>query len=443
MDTPRRAVIYVRISVDRDDQLSTDSQERTAREYATARGWDVVAVEVDKGRSAFKEGRRPGLDRAMRLLRDGAADTLIVWKLDRFVRSVAQFGKLWRELERHGSSFVSVTDAFDTTTAMGRAMLQIAVVFAELESGIKSERIEAWHEERTLSGATPTGPRPYGFQRVDGGLEVDETEAAEIRSAASRLLSGESVSAIVRDMNERGLTTGRGSVWRQRTLNHVLTSPTTAGLREVEGVMRPGRWDGILDRDTWDRVRALLSDPRRRLSPGPGRRHLLSGRLTCGRCGGVMRPRNHGQGMRYGCTGTGCALSVPMAETDRLITSSVLELIDRDAWSRLRSAQTAPGVDVDALNAELEQLADLYGRGEITFDEWQVARRGITSRTARSDVMPVDLPDVVDLGSSWEGLPLEARQLVIDAVVEKVTVAPGQRGARSFDADRLSITWRV
>jgi len=441
---PRRAVVYVRISVDRDEQTSTDSQERTARAYAESKGWSVVQVEVDKGRSAFKDNaRRPGLERALKMVENGAADTIIVWKLDRFVRSVSGFGKLWTRLESAGASFVSVTDAFDTTTAMGRAMLQIAVVFAELESGIKSERIGAWHEERTLAGASPTGPRPYGYHRDNGSLTVDQDEADVIRSAADQLLSGESLSAVRRSINECGHRTARGGEWNNNTVSRVLTNTTTAALREVDGVLLEGSWEPILDRDTWDRVRTILHDPKRRHSPGPERRWLLSGRLTCEKCGSVMRPRKHKNGPRYGCTGDHCAISVPIDRTDELVVGALLELIDRDAWQRLRNAQTAPGVDVASLEAELASLADLYGRGEISFDEWQIARKGITERTARADVAPAELPEVDDLGSSWEGLTIEARQMVVDAIANKIKVKPGVQGARKFDADRLSIEWAV
>src|SRR5690606_28070764 len=151
--------------------------------------------------------RRAALDRAMRLVSDGAADVLIVWKLDRFVRSVPEFGKLWPQLNAAGAQFASVTDQFDTPTAMGLAVLQIAVVFAGLASALRAERIGVWHDERRRVGASPSGPRPFGYRRVDGGLEVDPTEAAVLNEAANALLAGASLSSVVRDLNARGIPT--------------------------------------------------------------------------------------------------------------------------------------------------------------------------------------------------------------------------------------------
>jgi site-specific DNA recombinase len=442
----RRAVIYVRISVDRDEQTSTDSQERIAREYAAARGWTVVAVEVDRGRSAYKiDGRRPALDKVFQLIESGAADTLIVWKLDRFTRSIANFGKMWHRLGEAGGQFVSVTDAFDTTTAMGKAMLQIAVVFAELESGIKSERIGAWHEERTLVGASPTGPRPFGYTRAEvGGLAVEPAEAREIRAAAKKVLNGGSLTSITGDLNARGIPTAstRGSTWTNRTLRYVLTNPTTAGLRETAGLLAVGSWEPVLDRETWDRVRTILLDPARRLSMSNTRRWLLSGHLTCGRCGGALRPRTHLKGHRYTCTGT-CALSAPAEPLDEYIGQAIVELIDRDAWNRLRAAGKAPGIDVGALEAELAELAALYAEGGLTLGEWRTMRAGITDRVARAADQPVALPDVDDLASSWHAFTVDAKQLVLAAIVESITITPGKIGSQAFDLNRVHVTWRV
>lgn len=443
--------MYVRISVDRDDQTSTSTQERICRDYANSRGWEIVGVEIDRGRSAYKvDSRRPGLDKAMKMIRDDVANVLIVWKLDRFVRSVAQFGKLWPQLDAAGASFVSVTDSFDTTTAMGRAMLQIAVVFAELESGIKSERIGVWHDERRRLGSTPTGPRPFGYCRPEGGgLDIEPSEADEIREMARRVLAGDSLSSITRDLNARSVPTAspQGVIWRNSTVRRVLTSPTTAALREIEGVLRDGAWSPILDRNTWDDVRTVILDPERRVSPTNQRRWLLSGRLACGRCGSVMRGRTSKSwtpNARYMCSGgKGCAVSAGVEIVDELVTAAVLELIDRQAWDRLRAAGTVPAVDVEALEAELVELAEMHANGEITMAEWKVMRQGIQDRVASAEQRPVELPAIDDVRAGWPDLTLDARWLVISAVIDKITISPAVRGARSFDPDRITIDWRV
>ena len=117
--TAHRAVIYVRISKDRTEETSTTTQEAICREYAERHGWEFVGRSRPRPIGIQTGFEGAGLDRAMRLLRTGAADVLVVWRLDRFVRSVAHFGKLWPELDAAKASFASVTEGFDTTTAMG------------------------------------------------------------------------------------------------------------------------------------------------------------------------------------------------------------------------------------------------------------------------------------------------------------------------------------
>jgi DNA invertase Pin-like site-specific DNA recombinase len=441
--TKRRAVLYVRISVDRDDETSTASQERICHDYAKSKGWTVVDVETDRGRSAFKDGgngKRPGLDRAMAMLDEGAADVLIVWKLDRWVRSVAQFGKLWPRIEAAGAEFVSVSDQFDTTTSMGRAMLQIAVVMAELESSIKSDRILAWHDERRNRGTAPTGPRPFGYRRENGTLTIDDTEATVIRDAAARVIAGDSLTSIVRDLNDSGARSSTGKAWSRRSIAHILTSATTAGLIHISGEYLPGKWQPVLERPTWEEVGRILGDPARRNGTSNRRRHLLAGLGTCARCSIPLSSKPHLAGTRYICRG--CGLGGPTEAIDQAVSDAVLGLIDPKAWRKLRAAGRAPGVDVAALETELAELADLYAAGGMTLDEWKRMRSGITDRVTASKAERVELPDVDDLRTAWDDLDVTARQLVISAVTEAVTLGPVTAPTQRFDTDRISIEWR-
>ena len=114
----RRVGISVRISKDRKNEISTDVQKKACRDYAAQKGWQVVDVYEDRGRSAHKPGaRRPGFERCMADIEAGAVDTLLVYRLDRLTRSVADFyANTWRRLEAVGAEFVSVNEGFDTTT---------------------------------------------------------------------------------------------------------------------------------------------------------------------------------------------------------------------------------------------------------------------------------------------------------------------------------------
>lgn len=249
----RRAVIYVRISEDRPDEASSATQEAEARALCERRGWSVVKVEVDAGRSAFKRGsRRAGFDRALELIERGRAEVLVVWKLDRLHRGLVDFWQTWSRLESAGAELASVTDELDTSRTAGRMMVGLLAGFAEMESEARSDRATAWHESRRAKALPPVGRTPFGYRRVDGTLVIEPGEAALVRSAASSALSGMSLRKIALELG----TTHRGA-------RKILTSPTTSGRRDVDGVLVAGTWPAILEPELSDELRSLLLDPSR------------------------------------------------------------------------------------------------------------------------------------------------------------------------------------
>jgi DNA invertase Pin-like site-specific DNA recombinase len=461
---PRRAVGVVRISKNRKDETSTATQEASIRAYCDAHGIDLIDVTEDKGRSAYKSNRttRPGLRRARNLIDGGAADTLIAWKIDRVARNTRDLLNLVHDLTEHGNDFVSVTESFDTTTAMGRAMLTIIAALAELESAQKSERIAEWQDHRRVNKAPPTGPRPFGYDRVErtvqiNGVEkivrtlaINRAEARLIRKMARDVLAGKSIRAITAELNANS----NGRRFTHRGVVRILTSPTIAALRPVDGtvidwyatgqtgaLVECDTWRPILDRDTWERVHRILLDPARRTNHSSGRRWLLSGLAECGKCGKPMQIKtSHPRGPRYQCP-TG-HLSIPAADTEHVVESVTLGSLDLKAWRRLRSRGRRV-LDTTALEAELADLAERRflpsdNEDHISAGEWTVLRRGIVSQlTDAAAAEAVALPKVDDPRKAWPSLDVEAKRLIVTAVLPRIVIGPAQPGLSSFDADRI------
>jgi site-specific DNA recombinase len=141
----RRAVGYVRVSVDHERKVSPEIQTEAIEKRCATKDWDLVHMEVERGRSAGTGKKRPGLDHVREMIRCGEADVLVVWKLDRCSRSVHDFSVLLEELHSENAGFVSCTESFDTSDPMGEAMVQITLVFAQLGRARSSERALAWH----------------------------------------------------------------------------------------------------------------------------------------------------------------------------------------------------------------------------------------------------------------------------------------------------------
>jgi site-specific DNA recombinase len=443
--TVKRAVIYSRISKDRPDETSTTTQEQDARAYCARKGWTVVDAIEDAGQSAYSGKTRPGFHRALRLIRDGQADVMVVWRIDRFSRSIVGFWDHWRQIDDAGGELVSVTESWDTSTTVGRIVVSLIAGFAEMESDAKSARTARWHAYRRAEGMVPTGPRCYGYERTDDTLIIVDDEADVIRDIVDRIMAGDTLTAIARDLTDRELVTSKGKPWTRHAIRMLMRTPTIAGMLRSPDGGDPieGSWTAIVDPDRWREVNDRLDDPQRRTTPGPERRWLLTGLVTCSTCLEPMRKmsRSLGRPPRYQCMT--CARSVNVHETEEIIGAAIVELIDSDAWRQLRDARRAPRIDLSAVADEQNSVAEMYGRGEITLEQFRTINTGITARVAAAESEPANLPDVDDLAAAWPDLSADDRHLVATVVIDRVLVGPGRQGFNRFDPDRLSVDWRV
>jgi len=444
----KRVVALVRVSKDRDIETSTETQEDAITEYCDSRNWILVKVFYEEGVSAYDDGPRPKRDAAMKMILNGQADVMMVWKQDRFERRLMRFMRLWLDIKDAGGDFVSLSEDFDTTTRMGQRMMLQTADFAEAESEAKRDRALPFHERRSRLGLPPGGPRPFGYQRVTrpptqeeaeawGGkkvrekittLEIDETEAAIIRKMACQIINGKALHALAIELEAEGVYGSRGKALTVTGIRKMLTSPTVAGLREYGDDFKPGCWPAILERGQWDAVREILSDPHRRtnFSEG-GPAHLLSGFITCGTkgCTDKMVRKTHPRGTRYLCRS--CNTSIPIQEADKAVVARLLDLIDPQAWKLLKTQGRGYDAKLIAkLQAEAEMYGDMMIKGE--FADPATYRKLNADVVARIDAAksgePLDLPDIDDLQTGFKGLSLAQKRTVIMTLLQSVTVQP-------------------
>lgn len=444
-----RCVIYVRISKDRENETSTTTQEAEARAYATRKGWDVAAVCVDPGRSAFKRGvKRPELEQALSMVETGQAQVLLVWKLDRFARSVVDFFDYWQRLQNAGGEFASVVETFDTTTPMGRLMILIVASFAEMESDMKRERTQSWNDHLTANGSAPLGPRPYGYVRTGSHeLTIDPVEADLIREAAAHILKGDSLRATIKALKPvSSKSTDEHQIpMSARGLRSVLMSPTTAGLRKSDAGFITGSWAPILDRETWEAVTVTLGDPSRKLMKGNHIKHLLSGIMSCGACGGMMgirkwKPAGREGQWRYTCRDCNHN-SIFQGPADNVIRERIAT-VDQATWAALRTQ--GKGYDptvIAAIEADQAEIAAMLAADAITLAQFKIMNAGLTQRMASATgEASLNLPDVDNIAEAWDSLLVLDQRQVISVLFDEVKLEPsnGHRGP-----DRIFVRWAV
>ena len=458
--------VYARLSMDRDGtQTATARQIADARTLAELRGWDIVAVYEDVDLSAYKKGVvRPEYERMLEDLADGEIDGVIVWKLDRLVRRAAEFERFWKVCEDAGAILASVNEPVDTSTDIGMVVVRVLVAFAQLEGATMSLRIRRAAQEAAERGEpTLGGDRPFGLTKDRRTIVPEEAEL--IREAAQRVLAGESLRGLVREWYGRGIRGTRGKAFSTTTLRYMLIAGRIAGYRDHHGVMvGKGAYPAIIDRDSEDRLRAILLDPSRQKYNGTtARRYLLTGLVRCGTCGYVMvaRPRDDGM-RRYICRGgpdpNTCGKTYIVADPlEEFVTEMALVALESgqlEAQIRARAAEADSEPDLDELRADEEALEalsrDFYVDRIITRTEYLAARGTLQARIedARHRMMRKSATAAIGLAGGtartrWPDLTFDQRRAVLGAIFAEIRIGPGRRGLNHFDAGRVEPIWRA
>ena len=202
-----KTIAYLRVSTDKqaDKGVSLEAQQEKARAYASLYDLDLVEVIIDAGESA-KTLDRPGLQRALALLKTGQADALLVVKLDRLTRSVVDLGKLIETYFAPGkAALMSVGEQIDTRSAAGRLVLNILASVSQWERETIGERTSVAMRHKQSQGEYIGGHAPYGFELVDGELVAETFEQDVIRQAKELRDGGLSLAAVAKELDRRGL----------------------------------------------------------------------------------------------------------------------------------------------------------------------------------------------------------------------------------------------
>jgi len=258
-----RVATYTRISTDEDHQpYSLEAQAERLGAYVKSQdGWELTRRFTDQASGASTE--RPGLQRALAEARAGRFDLLLVYRVDRFSRSVRGLAQLLEDLDATGVAFRSATEPFDTTTPAGRMMVQMLGVFAEFERATIVDRVIAGMERKAARGAWCGGSRPFGYD-VDpatGFLAPKADEAPLVPVMFDRYVHGrEGARALAVWLNESGHRTKAGRPWSHTAVLTVLRNPVYIGKVFFREALHDGPHEHLVDEKLFERVQALLSE---------------------------------------------------------------------------------------------------------------------------------------------------------------------------------------
>lgn len=269
----QRCAIYTRKSTDarlEHDFNTLESQREVCSAYITSqrhKGWLELIKHYDDAAQSGGSIDRPALQDLMRDIEHNRIDVIVIYKIDRLTRSLADFVRLMDLFERYDISFVSVTQAFDTSDSMGRLVLNILLTFAQFEREMIADRIRDKYAAMRKRGKYVGGVPPYGYDVVERKLVPNPIEAAKVRSIFARFLALGSYSALCDELQAEGLrtkvwTTSKGTTRGGQLVSNgmiyaLLGNCIYAGQVAYQGKCYDGEHDAILSPEVWESAQAL------------------------------------------------------------------------------------------------------------------------------------------------------------------------------------------
>lgn len=311
-----RCAIYTRKSSEEgleQEFNSLHAQREACEAYIKSQkheGWELLHALYDDGGFSGGTMERPALKTLMQDIEQGKVDVIVVYKVDRLTRSLADFAKLVELMDQKGISFVSVTQQFNTTTSMGRLTLNVLLSFAQFEREVTGERIRDKIALSKQKGKWMGGTVPLGYDVVEQKLVINEQEAKTIRHICTRYLALQSVNLLKAELDADGYLSKRRTLKNGKStggvpffkghLYHLMQNHVYLGEIVHKGMIYSGEHDAIMDRETFDKVQQLIAENRIKRRSAVGAKHpcLLAGKLFDDN-GNAMTPKHSNTRKRH------------------------------------------------------------------------------------------------------------------------------------------------
>lgn len=475
--------IYARQSVDKKDSISIESQIELCRNECTGE----PKIYSDKGYSG-KNTDRPAFQKMMQAVERGEIEKIIVYRLDRISRSITDFGRIWEILKAHNTEFISVNEKFDTSTPVGRAMVYIIMVFAQLERETIAERIKDNYYQRAKRGAFLGGPAPFGFkiQRTKIGgkaasMLVPDGNIEVVRQIFNKYAyAGMSLSKIAAWLTETGVSGIGRKTWDNVSISRILHNPAYVkadadvyyyyrgkglilynDIDEFTGEKGLWLWgkrdrsaakytdlheqllaiaahDGVIDSQTFLACQKRLDKNRQIKNTGSGKYTWLSGLVKCANCGYSLRVIHTGNYLYFNCSGKTNLHLCNVKHSERIedVEAQAEEQIQAEI-DRLSSVAT-PEPKADSHNAEKIEVAKIDEQISHLMDKLEEANeitmRYINARMVELDARRTELLNKINAAPEHKTIKLpncrfreldfDSKKEVAQLLVKRIDVSP-------------------
>ncbi len=487
-----RIVIYGRLSKNRrglstNTVIQVEECERESRYYAKDHGVRIVIVERfeedDVSASRYSTKPRPLYEQMLRLIQQNKVDQVWCTEPERLVRRPREMDVLIALAETTSLKCLNFTsdDTFDLSTPNGIYRARQAVNAAERESRKISERVKRKLADKAQEGLSNGGRRAFGYQR--GNMLLEPSEVPVLREMGDNVVKGWSIIDVTYDLNERAIKTAEGHEWVAATVRQTLTNKRYAGIRVHNSVEYPAKWEAVWTPDEFDEIQVIIQARNEKYADRPKpKRYLLTGLLTCGKCGrslvGQMKYDKAGSTPRrtYQChkpatfsrDDHGCySITVAAPALEEFIRQQVIEHLDDDNLAKLLNDGSEGGSRLKDLLAERRQklthkksIEDERADGLLEKDEFYRMKNRVDSAIARIDEQILEarqhhiqlhISAGQSVAEAYDSSPDGWRRLLVERVIKSIEVKQSHLKPKfimrdgsvaRFDTERVVIDWR-
>lgn len=409
-----RCAVYTRKSTEEGldmDYNTLDAQREAGEKYIEAlrgEGWRLIPEAYDDGGYSGGNMDRPALKRLIEDIKANRIDIVVVYKVDRLSRSLADFAKLVEILDAHGTSFVSVTQHFNTKDSMGRLTLNILLSFAQFEREVTGERIRDKFAASKKKGMWMGGPPPLGYDVADRKLITNPKEIALVKHIFERYCALQSMTLLGDELRRDGHRTKcyvsrtdnrvGGRLFTINALRTLLRNRLYLGEVHHRGKYYPGQHQAIIPQALFDRAQEVFtqaSKVKRRHTTAIKSKSLLMGLLVCGGCGGVLSPHHTRKGNKH---------------YHYYVSNSYRRQFCKDC-----PARRLPAGDIEAVVSS--HLQGILHSPQMIVETWR------NLKTKKPDVTEMEVYEALTaLGNIWNSLFIEERNRIVRLLIERVVV---------------------
>ena len=454
----KRAALYIRVSTLEQAQegYSVGEQKERLIAYCKAKDWLIADIYADGGYTGSNL-KRPGIQKLM--AETDKFEMVLVYKLDRLSRSQRDTLYLIEEVFRPNDvDFISMQESFDTSTPFGKAMIGLLAVFAQLEREQIKERTWMGRVARAKTGLYHGGGHiPIGYEYSDGKLVINPYEAEQVKKIYEWYLSGSSLKAITDRLQDEGYTNKYSSYNSWSSVRNILGNETYTGRLHFGDIVVENAHEAIISDEQYKAAQVLRGKKQELYGPAFQSKHMLTGLMFCGKCGGRYYLRNSGKYSYYACYSRtkqmknmikdpNCMNKIWKApELDALVDSKIRELLQSPkmaaelAASRLKKT---PAVSSNAniekrirdIDKQISKLMELYQMDDIPAEllggkiNKLYGERTALQETLLPDEEPSAIPfDLVkeliaDAAQIWDYADESQKRRILQSLISKIVI---------------------